>query len=379
MARTLLFVVDKSGSMSGAKMEQARDGLRFLVRQLRPLDTFNIIAYESRVTLFRPELQVGDAASQEAALQWIDGLYAGGGTAIDGALQGAFQLATDPKRPTFVVFLTDGLPTVGEVQELKIAQNARQANQVRGRLFPFGVGFDVNARLLDRLAADHRGAASYVRPNENIEAGIAALYNRIGSPLLTDLQLEWKLEPGLPAGAAVVNRTYPKQLTDLYRGEQLVYVGRYRQPGKVRVTLSGVRGAERVSLDAEGELAAQSPDDSLIFVERLWATRRIGELIEQLDLEGRNPELIDELVQLSLRHGILTPYTSFLAEEATPLGATTVNRRETMKRLEEGLRRESGESGVEQRAFKGNLQRSTALPAAGAAVGLGGGQKQELA
>jgi len=379
VARTLLFVVDKSGSMSGAKMEQARDGLRFLVRQLRPLDTFNIIAYESRVTLFRPELQVGDAASQEAALQWIDGLYAGGGTAIDGALQGAFQLATDPKRPTFVVFLTDGLPTVGEVQELKIAQNARQANQVRGRLFPFGVGFDVNARLLDRLAADHRGAASYVRPNENIEAGIAALYNRIGSPLLTDLQLDWKLEPGLPPGAAVVNRTYPKQLTDLYRGEQLVYVGRYRQPGKVRVTLSGVRGAERVSLDAEGELAAQSPDDSLIFGERLWATRRIGELIEQLDLEGRNPELIDELVQLSLRHGILTPYTSFLAEEATPLGATTVNRRETMKRLEEGLRRESGESGVEQRAFKGNLQRSTALPAAGAAVGLGGGQKQELA
>jgi Ca-activated chloride channel family protein len=181
----------------------------------------------------------------------------------------------------------------------------------------------------------------------------------------------------------VVNRTYPKQLTDLYRGEQLVYVGRYRQPGKVRVTLSGVRGAERVALDAEGELVAQSTDDSLIFVERLWATRRIGELIEQLDLEGRNPELIDELVQLSQRHGILTPYTSFLAEEVTTLGASVVNRRETLKRLEEGLRRESGESGVEQRAFKGNLQRSTAAPAggagAGAAAGLGGEQKREVA
>ena len=383
IARTLLFVVDKSGSMSGAKMEQARDGLRFLVRQLRPMDTFNIIAYESQVTLFRPELQVGDAASMEAALQWVDGLYAGGGTAIDGALKEAFRLATDPKRPTFVVFLTDGLPTVGEVQELKIAQNARQGNQVRARLFPFGVGFDVNARLLDRLAADHRGASSYVRPNENIEAGIATLYNRIGSPLLTDLQLQWRLEPALPPGAEVVNRTYPKQLTDLYRGEQLVYVGRYRQPGKVRVTLSGVRGAERVALDAEGELVAQSTDDSLIFVERLWATRRIGELIEQLDLEGRNPELIDELVQLSQRHGILTPYTSFLAEEVTALGASVVNRRETLKRLEEGLRRESGESGVEQRAFKGNLQRSTAAPAGGAgtgaAAGLGGEQKREVA
>lgn len=379
VARTLLFVVDKSGSMTGKKMEQAREGLRFLVRQLRPIDTFNIIAYETNITTFRPELLAGDPASVDAALQWIDGLYAGGGTAIDGALQAAFRLATDPQRPTFVVFLTDGLPTVGEVHELKIAQNTRQVNQSRARLFPFGVGFDVNARLLDRLSAEHRGLSSYVRPNEDIEASIASLYTRIGAPLLTDLQLDWRMDPVLPDGTPVVNRTYPRQLTDLYRGEQLVYVGRYKRPGQARVTLSGLRGTERVTLEAGGEFVANSNDDSLIFIERLWATRRIGELIEQLDLQGRNPELIDELVQLSMRHGILTPYTSFLAEENVALGARVENRREALRRLEDGLQRESGQAGVEQRAFKGNLQRSAApAGAGGAAAGLAVDQQRVL-
>ncbi|RPI75518.1 MAG: VWA domain-containing protein, partial [Planctomycetaceae bacterium] len=314
--RTLLFVFDKSGSMSGKKIEQAREALKFLIQQLRPGDTFNIVTYDSNVEAFRPELQRADEATVKAALGYVEGLYPGGGTNIDGALQKSLAMLNDPKRPSYVIFLTDGLPTVGEVHEQKIAGNARPLNKVAARLYAFGVGYDVNARLLDRLAADHRGQSVYVKPNENIEAHVSTLYQKIGAPVLTDLAVAIDVSPPPHGTSSPISRTYPRQLTDLYQGEQLVYVGRYRVPGDVKFSLVGKQGMETRTFQGTGGFVQKSIDDSNAFVEKLWATRRIGEIIDELDLRGQNQELISELVQLSTKHGILTPYTSFLAEES---------------------------------------------------------------
>lgn len=369
--KTMVFAFDKSGSMSGKKIEQAKEALKFLINQLKPGDTFNVIAYDSAVEVFRPELQRADEATIKAALGFADGLYAGGSTNIDGALQTSLKMLNDPKRPSYVLFMTDGLPTVGEMNELKIAANARQANAVNARLFAFGVGYDVNSRLLDRLSHDQRGQSVYVRPNESIEAHVSALYAKIGSPLLTDLAVNFDFDRVIPVGgASPISRTYPRQLTDLFQGEQLVWVGRYKYGGPVKVTLTGSVAGERRTFSFPAALVEKSADESNGFVEKLWAARRIGEIIDELDLKGHNQELVDEMVLLSIRHGIITPYTSFLAEENIRLADRSGNSRRSGEVTLRELAKSEGKAGLEQRGYKDSLQRAASGPAGG--VGGGG-------
>ena len=157
--KTVVFAVDRSGSMSGAKMQQAKDALKFVLNHLRAGDTFNIIAYDSEVESFAPELQRFDESSRKAALAYVSGLFAGGSTNIEGALSVAMDQFKDPKRPGYLMFMTDGLPTVGEKKTAIIAQRVHQVNNTGTRLFTFGVGYDVNSRLLDKLSNENRGQA----------------------------------------------------------------------------------------------------------------------------------------------------------------------------------------------------------------------------
>ena len=355
-ARTLLFVVDRSGSMQGEKMEQARGALTYLINRLRPEDTFNIIAYDSQVETFRPELQRGDKETIDAALGFAAGLHAGGSTNIDGALQTALGMIKEGGRPTYMLFLTDGLPTAGEENELKIAENVENANKHDVRLFSFGVGYDVNSRLLDRLSREQRGLSLYVRPSEDIEASVSSLYGRIASPALTDVavSVEFDESPAASEGAPV-SRMYPKQLADLFHGEQLVVVGRYRKGGAAKVTLTGSIGDEKKSFEFPVTFIEKSADESHGFVETLWATRRVGEIIDELDLKGQNEELVKELVDLSTRHGIMTPYTSFLAEEDVELARRDENRMRATE-LSGQLAETEGENAFNQRATKNALQ-----------------------
>ncbi len=259
--------------------------------------------------------------------------------------------------PSYVMFLTDGLPTVGTRDEKQIASGARQANQVEARLFNFGVGFDVNSRLLDRLSHDHRGQSVYLRPNEDIETHVASLYNRIGSPLLTDLGIRIDFDREQKASdPKPIARMYPQQLTDLFYGEQLVIVGRYSQSGAAKVTLTGHVGGEKKTFTSEADFVERSADESNGFVEKLWAVRRIGEIIDELDLNGQN----QELVALSIKHGILTPYTSFLADETISLDDLSNLTRATRESSRQ-LAAESGRDAFGQRALKGRFQRATGL------------------
>ncbi len=373
LPRSMIFVLDRSGSMNGEKIKQARDALKFLIQQLRPQDTFNVVAYDSVVGSFRPELQRADPETIKAALGYADGIYAGGSTNIDGALQTSLKLLTTKAVPSYVLFLTDGLPTVGERNEQRIAANAKSVNQFGSRLFSFGVGYDVNSRLLDRLARDNRGQSVYVRPNEDIEASVSALYSKIGNPMLTDLALNFEFDD-VPDSAAAprINRLYPKQLTDLFHGEQLVLVGRYRKGGLAKVIVSGQHGGKPERFAFPVTFSDRSMLETNGFAEKLWATRRVGEIIDELDLRGQNQELIDELVQLSIRHGIITPYTSFLADDNVRLADRRENSTRAADSAKRGLAIESGKAGVEQRLSKGAFQKadnlSAATPAAAAPV-----------
>ena len=361
--KSVVLVLDRSGSMNGKKIEQAREALKFFINQLRPGDNFNIVAYDSNIEPFKPELQRVDDATIQSALGWADGIYAGGSTNIDGALTTALKMLNDPKRPSYVLFLTDGLPTVGELNEQKIAANAKAANGVNARLFTFGVGYDVNSRLLDRLSKDQRGLSAYVLPSENIEAHVSSLYNKISMPVMTDIGLNFEFDMAQPnSGTAPINRTYPRQLTDLFQGEQLVYIGRYKHAGTAKVTLTGHVGGEKKTFTFPATFEAKSGETNG-FIEKLWAARRVGEIIDELDLKGQNQELLNELVELSIQHGIMTPYTSFLADDGVNLGdrpATLSRARdETMRELEKA----EGRSGVAQRALKQNYKAADNLNA----------------
>jgi len=362
VVKSIELVLDKSGSMEGKKIEQARNALKYIIERLNEDDLFNIVTYDDKVESFRPELQRFNNETRQAALAYVDGVFAGGSTNIDGALAHTLkQLNPDGSsrpadRPQYVVFLTDGLPTAGEQNEMKIVENIKRLNTTKARLIAFGVGYDVNSRLLDGLARGNFGQSQYVRPNEDIEAHVSRLYKRIASPVMSDVVVTVSVDA---PGNTAVNRVYPRDVYDLFEGDQLVMVGRYPRSGEASIAIKGRIAGREEQYRFASRLADASSDPSFAFVEKIWASRRIGEIIDEMDLKGKNQELINELVALSTKHGILTPYTSFLADEGNDIRAITANAL-TCKDNLSNLAVVGGASGFAQREAKAAFKNASA-------------------
>jgi Ca-activated chloride channel family protein len=302
VAKDVILVLDTSGSMEGEKIEQAKKALEFILDHLNAEDRFNIVAFSTGVTVYERELQ--SAAGADEARSFTDGLRAVGGTNIDLALAEALAMG-DGERPQIIIFLTDGLPTEGVTDEDRIIANVQREASHNVRIFAFGVGDDVNTFLLDSIAQDHRGASSYVRPGESIEEEVSSFYAKVSTPLLADIELDF--------GDLRVEETYPYPLPDLFAGTQLVVVGCYQEGGTTDVVLRGqVNGEEQEFVYENLSFASRGGEE---FIPRLWATRKIGYLLNEIRLHGEGQELIQEVVDLSVRYGIMTPYTSFLVQE----------------------------------------------------------------
>ncbi len=302
VARDIILVMDTSGSMKGEKMEQAKNAARYLVNNLNSVDRFNIVAFSTGVRTFSPELApAGDSPEVE---QFINSLEAVGGTNISQSLIQAAELV-DPQRPATIIFMTDGLPTEGvwETQPLLEAVNA--VIPANAQLFTFGIGNDVDTLLLDTLSSTHRGTTGYVRENERIDEEMTAFFTKISTPVLANLELDFD--------GIIVEQMFPAELPDLFAGTQLVIVGRYRNPGPARITLTGDLNGETQTFEYADNIFRESGGDD--FIPRLWATRTIGNLLTQIRIQGEKQELVDSVINLSLRYGIITPYTSFLIEE----------------------------------------------------------------
>ncbi|MDR1958748.1 MAG: VWA domain-containing protein [Planctomycetaceae bacterium] len=354
LPKTVVFVLDRSGSMAGKKIEQARESLKFVLDKLNHGDMFNIVTFSSGVETYEPELIEYTDKTKRESLNFCSAIRATGGTNINDALQTAFHMIHDKESPSYIIFLTDGQPTSGITDESRIVTNSNDVNRTKTRLFVFGVGNDVNSRLLDKLARGNFGTSDYVLPEENIEEKISHLYSRISAPVLAGAK--WSIVREKDGNRNVTNQVYPAGEFDLFAGEQLIMVGRYSKVGDVNVTLTGkVHGNEK-SFSFDGEFVEKSNGTRYSFIERLWAVRRIGEIIDQLDLKGQNDELTEELVRLSTLHGILTPLTSFLADDSTDLNAITANSVRTGELSREQLRGVSGENATASRAMKNSMQ-----------------------
>jgi len=318
--KDLIFVLDTSGSMGDdGKIDQARRALEHGLRLLRPGDRFAIVAFSAEVRSFRERLLEATPEHVKAAVAWLGTLPATGGTNIAGALSTALALA-DADRLPIVVFLTDGRPTVGERRASMLEELVKQENRARARVFTFGVGFDLDVGLLDRIAEVSRGARDYVLPKDELELATGRFFRKVVEPALTDVTLDLGGE---------THSVYPPVLPDLFAGGQLVVMGRYAEPGPRVVRLRGRLGEKEVEVVYRATFADA---ERAPYLPRLWAQRKIAFLLDEIRLHGEDAELVDDVKRLATRYAIVTPYTANLVVEeeelasANPAFATTPRR-----------------------------------------------------
>jgi len=305
MPKDVTFLFDTSGSMAGNKIEQTRKALEYCVKKLHDGDRFNIIGFSTDVEPFKKELVDVNSKNREEVLAFIRKLEARGGTAMNEALTAAMAMNYDIKRPAIILFLTDGRPTVGETTPEIILGNVSKENKSKVRVFVFGVGEDVNAHLLDKVAGQNGGVPQYVAPDEDIELKVSSLADKMSNPVLANVRVEVdKLKTSM---------VHPGVLPDLFSGDQITIFGRYDGSGDYVIRLVGDVNGKKREFVYEGTFAAANIDNT--FIPRLWATRRVGFLLDEIRLRGENAELKDEVVRLSREYGIMTPYTSFLVLE----------------------------------------------------------------
>ncbi len=315
IGRDVVFVLDTSGSMAGEKIVQAQKALTLCLGSLTSHDRFALLNFATTVNHFQSGLVEAGKEQRERGIRWVRDLRATGGTAINEALLAALELRPrDDSRPFTVVFFTDGEPTVGETKPEVIVRNVMARNTTNTRIFTFGVGDDVNATLLDQLAGRTCAASTYVRPHEDIEVKTSGLWDKISQPVLVDLKLSASQNVQL-------NEMYPTRLPDLFHGGQVLVLGRYKGDGRATITLEGSVGRERRAFTYEVEFPAKSGEEQA-FVENLWARRKIGYLLDQIRANGENKELVQEVVAIAKRHGIATPYTSYLIVPDAPMRIT---------------------------------------------------------
>lgn len=301
VAKDVIVVLDTSGSMEGEKIEQAREALLYVLDHLNPEDRFNIVEFSTGAREYNRDLIPAENAPE--AVPWVERLEATGGTDINLALLNALDMV-EPERPTMVLFLTDGVATEGEQDTSSIIGNINSAAPSNVRLFSFGVGDDVDTILLDTLSSEQHGRTTYVRPGQALNEAVSGFYAGITAPVLADVELA--------VDGVTVEDIYPAPLPDLFAGSQLVALGTYRAGGDAEITLNGEVNGAPTEFTYPVTFASNGGSD---FLPRLWATRKIGYLVNQIRLHGENPELVDAIIDLSLEYGIVTPYTSYLITE----------------------------------------------------------------
>ncbi|MHC4597736.1 MAG: VWA domain-containing protein [Planctomycetota bacterium] len=372
--REVILVLDRSGSMRGKKIEQAKAALEQVLQGLKPGETFNIITYNGAVEKFSEAPVVKNAETEAAARHYIASIKATGGTNLHDAVLEALRLPAPEKGISLLILLSDGLPTVGVTSEVAIRDAAKAANAHQRRLFTFGVGHDVNAPLLDRLAETSRGSMTCVQPSENVEEKVSVLFDKLAGPLFTSPSLVCLDEKG-EKDTRAVSDLLPRTLPDLYRGDRLILLGKYRDGEGLRFRLTGEFLGEPRAFEFRLDLSKASVRNG--FVPRLWASRKIALLVDALRQAGageaaaahaaaahvggaahtakpmdpKTKELVDEIVRLSVKYGILTEYTAFLAREGTDLTASDHNAVKANGNLQRwAVQKRSGAHGMSQQA-----------------------------
>lgn len=310
--KDIIFVLDTSGSMAEeGKIEKAKKALLFGIKTLRNGDRFNVINFSGEEHLMERVMIAANADGKKRGEEFVNKLTPSGGTNINDSLIASLAQFEKGDRPKMLVFMTDGLPTVGEKNVEKIISNLQNATNEDVRIFPFGFGYDVNTTLLDRLGAENAGVSDYIQPKEDLEIKVSNFFAKVSSPFLSGLELDF--------GPVLTDYSYPKKMTDIFRGMQMMVIGRYKNTNdlkNVTLKLSGRSGNQMRTFNYT-DLDFPIRSEANNFLPRLWASRRVGWLLEQIRGNGETKEVRDEVIDLGTRFGLVTPYTSYLATDGS--------------------------------------------------------------
>ena len=302
VARDVVLVLDRSGSMEGDKMEQAISAVEYVIDNLGADDRYAVVDFSRYVRTFDTDMRAASDAAD--GIDYVRSLRAGGNTNIAGAIERGMEFL-DGERPGTVIFVTDGLATVGIESAEGILDVAEAAAPERTQLFAFGVGYDVDTTLLDALASTFTGSNHYVTPEERIDIEVARLCERVSTPVLSDITIDidgvetWDLAPA--------------EIPGIFAGNQALLTGRYDGSGEASVTVAGnsAQGPESFVYD----VFFPERDGSDPTIAQLWGQRRVADLLTELRIEGVRDSLVEEIVEVANQFGIVTPYTAYLAEE----------------------------------------------------------------
>jgi Ca-activated chloride channel homolog len=360
LRREVTLVLDRSGSMRGQKLKQAKEAVLQIIEDLDRGELFNIVTYSHHVDAFHGQPVEKTAETMKEAELFLNEINAKGGTNISDAL----SVALSPEAPKgflpIVLFLTDGVPTLGETDEARLGRFVMKSNQFQRRIFTFGVGFDVNTPLLDAISSQSRAEATFVLPGQDIELKVSEVFSQLDGPVLASPELKVFDDHGQSAHHRIWAQR-PRQLPDLYEGDPLIILGRYKGLKPLNFKIQGNFCGEKKSFNFRFKM--DSRDNRFSFVPRLWASRQIAHLIESIRRLGArngtslqaaltNPhmkELVDEVIELSTKYGILTEYTAFLG-----LGKTNFNLKDGIHQqvrknfIDRALRTRSGRASINQ-------------------------------
>ena len=304
-----MFVLDTSGSMSGAKMTQAKEALRGVLRGLRAVDSFALVTFSDAVRSFQStsRARASPPARTTSPPPSPSSTACRPRAAPTSTTRSTTALATLPGEtghPRYVVFLTDGEPTVGTTGIDAIATMAQTNNaEIGARLFSFGIGNDVNTVLLDRLARDSAGDVIYIRPDQSVSVAVQSFWQQLADPVLSD--------PAIDFGALAAADLFPDVMPDLFAGRTVTLFGRYGTPGQAMVSLAGVRAGQAWSAAFDVTLPDYALDAG--YVPRIWALRQVGRLLADIKQGNTDPLLVAQVMALATRFGVTTNFTTFAA------------------------------------------------------------------
>lgn len=311
ISKNFTFIIDRSGSMSGSKMTQAKAAATYIVNNLNPGDSFNLIAFNDQVIQLSTSLMHYNPSNQQSALTFINSLSASGMTSISSVFSAAIPqfIGTEPNSANIIIFFTDGQPTAGIVNTTELINHVHTlvtAAETTLYLFNFGIGGDVNAPLLTALAQDNNGQAEFLG-NNDLETSITTFYNLIRYPVM--------LSPTLtvsPMGA--ISEVYPNPLPNLYRGKQLIISGRYYTPQPLNLTFSGLVYGQPVNYPYATTLSS-TLTPGMEFLPKIWAKQKIESLLQQYYSFDPNSSqalaLRQQIINISISYGVVCIFTSF--------------------------------------------------------------------
>lgn len=305
--RQLIFVLDTSGSMEGYPIEMAKKTIARALDNLRKDETFNLITFSGDTRILFPEPVPATAENVAKAKQVLAGAYGSGGTEMMTAIRTALgddagagkPVEADPVR--VVCFMTDGY--VGNDAEI-VAEVKKHPD---ARVFSFGIGTSVNRFLLAKMAEEGHGDVEFVTALGETQAAADRFYERVHSPVLTNISIDWN---GLP-----VSEVYPREVRDLFSAKPIIITGRFTGNPSGKITIKGYQGSGEFSRTIPVDFSSAGRANAAL--EKIWARHKVEDLMSQdwSGIQQGNSAHKAEIIQVGLEHSLATQYTSFVAVE----------------------------------------------------------------